>query len=96
MSPILHGHASGRRQLPALVAHPAPRDLLRHWLSQTLRSASAMLARHAREVARPLHARQRRPPAEDPVIEFYAEAGAPEGALFVDGQYLGRLDVDRL
>ena len=96
MSPILHGPSNGRRQLPALVAHPAPRDLLRHWLAQALRSASAMLARHAREVARPLHARQRRPFTEDAVIEFYAEAGAPEGALYVDGRYLGRLEVDRL
>jgi hypothetical protein len=26
-----------------------------------------------------------------PVFEFYAEAGAPEGALFVDGQRIGVL-----
>jgi hypothetical protein len=32
-----------------------------------------------------------------PVFEFYAEAGAPEGALFVDGQRMGVLEgVTRL
>lgn len=29
---------------------------------------------------------------DSPVLEFYAEAGAPEGALFVDGQRVGVLD----
>lgn len=29
--------------------------------------------------------------AMDPVLEFYAEAGAPEGALFVDGCRVGVL-----
>lgn len=27
----------------------------------------------------------------EPVIEFHAEAGAPEGALYVNGQLVGRL-----
>jgi hypothetical protein len=35
--------------------------------------------------------------AGEPVLEFYAQAGAPEGALYVDGQLVGRLDgVSRL
>lgn len=35
--------------------------------------------------------------AADPVLEFYAQAGAPEGALYVDGELVGRLDgVSRL
>jgi hypothetical protein len=25
----------------------------------------------------------------DPVLEFYAEAGAPEGALYLDGKLVG-------
>jgi hypothetical protein len=29
------------------------------------------------------------PPAGEPVLEFYAEAGAPEGALYLDGQLVG-------
>lgn len=33
----------------------------------------------------------------DPVLEFYAQAGAPEGALYVDGELVGHLrGVDRL
>lgn len=31
-----------------------------------------------------------------PELEFHAEAGAPEGALYVNGEYVGRLDVQRL
>lgn len=27
----------------------------------------------------------------DPVLEFYAQSGAPEGALYVDGQLVGTL-----
>ena len=27
----------------------------------------------------------------DPVLEFYADAGAPEGALYVNGQLVGRV-----
>lgn len=30
-----------------------------------------------------------RGPAGDPRLEFYAEAGAPEGALYLDGQLVG-------
>jgi hypothetical protein len=34
-----------------------------------------------------------RPPqlANEPVLEFHAEAGAPEGALYVDGQLVAQL-----
>ena len=36
-------------------------------------------------------------PSSDPLIEFHAEAGAPEGALYVDGQLVGWLaGVQRL
>jgi hypothetical protein len=59
-----------------------------------LRSASAMLERLAHAVAGvPAHAAAER----EPVLEFYAEAGAPEGALFVDGELVGVLaGVSRL
>jgi hypothetical protein len=30
-------------------------------------------------------------PAREPVLEFHAEAGAPEGALYVDGELVGTL-----
>jgi hypothetical protein len=36
-------------------------------------------------------------PASDPVLEFYADAGAPEGALYVNGRLVGHVaGVSRL
>jgi hypothetical protein len=50
-----------------------------------LRSASAALARLSRRLARPAGSAAR----PVPQLEFYAEAGAPEGALYLDGQLVG-------
>lgn len=50
-----------------------------------LRSASAALARWSRRIAQPA-GRIGRPA---PQLEFYAEAGAPEGALYLDGKLVG-------
>lgn len=50
-----------------------------------LRSASAALARLSRRLAQP--AGRARPLAQH--LEFYAEAGAPEGALYLYGQLVG-------
>ena len=50
-----------------------------------LRTASAVLARMARQLAP-------RSGKTDPLavaLEFYAEAGAPEGALYADGKLVG-------
>jgi hypothetical protein len=60
-----------------------------------LRAASRVLARAARRLAEPaarsLHV------ASSPVLEFHADAGAPEGALYADGVLVGHLDgVKRL
>jgi hypothetical protein len=51
-----------------------------------LRNASAVLARLARRLAAS-------PPRQhaDHRLEFHAEAGAPEGALYLDGQLVGWL-----
>lgn len=51
----------------------------------SLRSASATRARCARRLAVPAA----QVAAADPRLEFYAEAGAPEGALYLDGQLVG-------
>lgn len=64
---------------------PAP-STGRLWATTGLRRISRALTQLARHLAR-----ARRAPARDPVLEFYAEAGAPEGALYVDGQLVGRL-----
>jgi hypothetical protein len=59
---------------------------MRHLAAAALRGASLLLGR----LARRLHP-DRKAPAGEPVLEFYAEAGAPEGALYVDGELVGRL-----
>lgn len=87
MTPVLTGQRALHR--------PTLSDTLRRFVAHLLRSASATLARQARDVARPLHARQRRNQA-DMSVEFHAEAGAPEGALYIDGELVGYLEVRRL
>jgi hypothetical protein len=61
---------------------------LRRLLAAGLRSTSRALSRLARYLAVPVVPAPRRAPEE---LEFYAEAGAPEGALFLDGQLVGYL-----
>lgn len=61
---------------------------LRQLAARTLRAASRQLARLSRQLAA-RQAAHRAPPV--PELEFYAEAGAPEGALYVDGQLVGHL-----
>ena len=56
-----------------------------HFAAASLRSASAAMARLSRRLSRPA-TRAARPV---PQLEFYAEAGAPEGALYLDGQLVG-------
>jgi hypothetical protein len=75
------------------IAWPAP---VPGWPSAALRRAAATILRRA---GRGLDRLGRRlavgapaaPAAADPVLEFYAEAGAPEGALYVDGRRVGVL-----
>jgi len=69
----------------AFDAQRSPSDAARHVAAMSLRSASAVLARLSRRLARP--ASVARHPV--PVLEFYAEAGAPEGALYLDGELVG-------
>ncbi|CAD5374067.1 conserved hypothetical protein [Rubrivivax sp. A210] len=80
------------RELP-LEAAPAPaRRSRRALLALLLRTASRALETLAERLALAPVA-----PVADPVLEFHAEAGAPEGALYVDGQLVGHLaGVNRL
>ncbi len=76
--------SSDSRELPSGV---------RQLAAVTLRAASRSLAALARRVGRVRRGRARM----DPVLEFYAEAGAPEGALYVDGKLVGWIPgVNRL
>ena len=71
----------------------------RHLIARGLRALALMLARAARSVApRPIDRHQRGlpPPADQPLVEYHGQAGAPEGALYVNGEFIGRLEVDRL
>mgnify|MGYP000093563974 CR=1 FL=1 len=75
-----------------LAEAPSASTLARHAAAGALRSASALLARLARRLSMTAP-RQR----FDAQLEFYAEAGAPEGALYLDGQLVGWLSgVKRL
>lgn len=62
---------------------------VRHLLAALLRVASRSLTRLARSLSATERARARSHGAQ--VFEFYAEAGAPEGALYVDGHLVGYL-----
>lgn len=64
--------------------HPGHRATSRRRLAATLlHGASLALASLA---SRLVAAEGRRP---EPVLEFHADAGAPEGALYVDGRLVG-------
>ena len=69
---------------------------LRRAAAAGLRSASGVLARLARRMALPAAPA----PAERRAasrLEFYADSGAPEGALYLDGKLVGWLpQVTRL
>lgn len=80
------------RHLHPYPQHPAG-ERLRLLAAVVLRAASVALAHLARHVER--RARRQAPRAD--LLEFHAEAGAPEGALYVDGQLVGHLPgVQRL
>lgn len=75
---------------PALAVERGPRVRVAAWLH----AASGMLVRLAARVAPARLVGARR---AEPVLEFHAEAGAPEGALYVDGRLVGFIEgVDRL
>jgi hypothetical protein len=83
--------SSLKKDLP-WQATPAPRpvsEAARRLVAGLLMIASAALAR----VAATLSSAPAAPVQEssDPRLEFHAEAGAPEGALYVDGELVGRL-----
>ena len=69
------------------MPHPA-REAAQSLAAAVLASAGAVLGRLAIRLAAP---RKLSMPSADPRFEFHAEAGAPEGALYVDGQLVGRL-----
>ena len=79
MKPIVHAMA----RYPDTAVTP---EAWRRGLAGGLRRSGSALMRLAERLAR-VQARRRRAPE----LEFYAEAGAPEGALYADGQLVGVL-----
>ena len=66
----------------------APRGpSVRRLLASILRAASHSLAQLSRSLSATARASERH--RGDMVYEFYAEAGAPEGALYVNGELVG-------
>jgi hypothetical protein len=66
---------------------PAPTGAWRRRAARTLRVTGRAFAAWARRLA----PAERAETMHEPVLEFYAEAGAPEGALYVDGRRVGVL-----
>lgn len=68
-----------------------PPESVRHQVVSVLLSMSAILLhlavrlQHTQAVAKPPTAPREAPPQ----LEYHAEAGAPEGALYVDGELAG-------
>jgi hypothetical protein len=73
------------RQLPYGATFPEA-GRFRLLAAGAVHGASLWLAQLARRLLRAEAA-----PAGEPALEFYAEAGAPEGALYVDGRLVGYL-----
>lgn len=70
-----------------------PRNRARSALAALLRAAGRLLD----GMALRLSWAQPPAPVSDPLLEFHSEAGAPEGALYVNGQLVGHvLGVTRL
>ena len=82
-------HHAGWPSPPAAPSFaPQPTSPWRLIVASSLRQASRLLARLAHQLAQ----RSRRQHAsQPPALEFYAEAGAPEGALYLDGELVGHL-----
>ncbi len=80
----------------AFEAGPLAAPAWRRLAAAALRAASRALDRLAWRVVR-VTPKQALPEVEPLVVEFHAEAGAPEGALYVNGRLLGYLPgVNRL
>jgi len=73
------------RSASVLEPHRPFSEAVRRFAAAGLRSASAALARLSRRLGRTTV----RAPHPEPRLEFYAEAGAPEGALYLEGKLVG-------
>jgi hypothetical protein len=82
-----------RHELESDLAHALPRERrFSDLTADVLRAASRLLDGLAARLDWVAEV-----PAVEPVLEFHADAGAPEGALYVNGELVGHLTgVSRL
>jgi hypothetical protein len=73
---------------PAEARHPV-HEAVRQLAARSLHSASAAMARLAGRLTAPVVTPAVVPMPADPHLEFHADAGAPEGALYLDGHLVG-------
>lgn len=79
--------------LPAHGSIPQAAPRWRVLVAKTLRRGSRMLVRIAHRLSRTSLVGKQGAPA----LEFYLEAGAPEGALYAEGEFIGHVQgVTRL
>jgi hypothetical protein len=74
------------------TASPPRHRQARLFAAALLRAAGRALDRLAARLAAPTLPTSQ----AAPTLEFHADAGAPEGALYVDGEFVGHLPVNRL
>jgi hypothetical protein len=67
--------------------HPQPSRLIGRIAARTMRAAASLLQR----LADRLTPSERLTASTLPRLEFHADAGAPEGAVYVDGVLFGHL-----
>jgi hypothetical protein len=81
------------QELPwrAAGAPPAVATRSRQLAAALLRAASQALSRLADGLLAAPAPAPAPAPAAEPLLEFHAEAGAPEGALYMDGQFVALL-----
>ncbi|MEO5698195.1 MAG: hypothetical protein ABIQ60_13790 [Burkholderiaceae bacterium] len=70
-----------------VASHRPAFEWARRAIAIALRRVSAALVRLSRRMVR--HSAQ--VVSQDARLEFYAEAGAPEGALYLDGRLVGQI-----
>jgi hypothetical protein len=78
-----------KSMMTMMLNPPAARPRLAPHAARALGAASRLLDRLATRLAAP----SARPALAEhtPLLEFHAEAGAPEGALYFNGELVGRL-----
>ena len=77
------------KSMMTMIYAPAPGARLAPHAARALEATSRLLGRLATRLT--TTAARQPPPEWAPMLEFYADASAPEGALYLNGEYVGTL-----